>query len=131
MVKFQCHHCKGIMESDGMASGEQVHCGHCEEIVEVPIPLTPGTIVDDFIIKENLGNGVFKCLQMTLDVPVILHTLVTNNSYLIDSFISDAREQAKERKVHVIGKSKDYDNFYFHASMIAEIRVQKPVAFVS
>ena len=131
MVKFQCHHCKGIMESDGMASGEQVHCGHCEEIVIVPIPLTPNTIIDDFIIKENLGNGVFKCQQITLDVPVLLHTLVTDNPHLIQSFIQDAREQAKQQKVHVIGKSQDYDNFYFHASMINEIVIPKPAAFAS
>lgn len=119
------------MESDGMASGEQVHCGHCEEIVIVPIPLTANTIIDDFIIKENLGNGVFKCLQITLNVPVILHTIVTDNSHLIESFIYDAREQAKQRKVHVIGKSSDYDNFYFHASMLSEIHVPRPQAFAS
>ena len=119
------------MASDGMASGEQVHCGHCEEIVIVPIPLTPNTILDDFIIKDSLGNGVFKCLQISLDVPVILHTIVTDNPHLIESFICDAREQAKQKKVHIIGKSKDYDNFYFHASMISEIHVPRPAAFAS
>ena len=115
------------MESDGMASGEQVHCGHCEQIVLVPIPLTPGTLIDDFIIQENLGNGVFKCIQISLDVPVILHTIVSNDGYMVQCFISDAREQAKQRKVHVIGKSSDYDSLYYHASMIAEIKVPKPV----
>ena len=127
MVKFQCNYCKGIIESDGMASGEQVHCGHCEEIVSIPIPLTPGTILDDFIIKENQGNGVFKCLQMSLNVPVILHTIVSNNPHLIQSFIHDARERAQRREVHVISKSTDYDNLYYHASMINEIFVQKPI----
>lgn len=119
------------MESDGMASGEQVHCGHCEEIVTIPNLLSHNTIIDDFIIKENLGNGVFKCHQISLDVPVILHTLVTDKQHLIQSFIFNARELAKERKVHVIGKSNDYDNFYFHASMISEIVVPRPAAFAS
>lgn len=131
MVKFQCNYCQGIIESDGMASGEQVHCGHCEEVVVIPIPLTPNTLVDDFIIKENMGDGVFKCIQISLDVPVILHTLVTTNRYMVESFISDAREQAKMGKVHCIGASNDFDHLYYHASMISEIKVPRPTAFAN
>jgi hypothetical protein len=127
MVKFQCNHCKGIMESDGMASGAQVHCGHCEQIVLVPIPLTPSTIIDDFIIIDNLGNGVFKCLQISLNIPVILHTIVSTDNHIIQAFIDDAREKAKEREVHVIGKSRDFSRLYYHASMIQAITVRKPV----
>ena len=126
MVKFQCNHCKGFMESDGMASGEQVHCGHCEEIVTVPIPLTVNTLIDDFIIQENLGEGVFKCLQISLDVPVILHTIVSTSQYMIETFVSDAREQAKVGKIHCIGQSKDFDHLYYHASMLTEIKVPRP-----
>ena len=119
------------MESDGMASGEQVHCGHCEEVVTVPIPLTANTILDDFIIKECLGEGVFKCQQMSLDVPVLLHTLVSNNPALIQSFIHDARDRAKRKEVHAIGRSSDYGSLYYHASMVDEIVIPRPTAFAS
>lgn len=101
-VRFECSHCRGILEIAECEPGEAVACGHCGSAVAVPESnLAPGALVGDFVLREELGRGgmgiVFLAHQISLDRPAavkILHEQFAADEHYIANFIREARAAA-------------------------------------
>jgi len=79
-MRFQCPFCQGIVAVPNTDLGIECQCGHCSEIVKAPpYRLSPGAIISDFIIMEEIGRGgmgiVYRAHQITLDRPAALKIL--------------------------------------------------------
>ena len=94
-MRFECQNCKKIVAINDSEMGNPVGCGHCHSInVVPPTRFSPGAMINDFIIRETLGNGgmgtVYLAHQLSLDRPVALKILMeqfSRNSEFIVDFI--------------------------------------------
>jgi len=101
-VRFECRHCRGILEIADCEPGEAVACGHCGSAVAVPESnLAPGAVIGDFVLREELGRGgmgvVFLAHQISLDrdaaVKILNEQFAADDRY-IANFIKEARAAA-------------------------------------
>jgi hypothetical protein len=101
-VRFECSHCRGILEIADCEPGEAVACGHCNSAVTVPeTRFSPGAVIGDFVLRKELGKGgmgtVYLAHQVSLDrdaaVKVLLEEFAADEEY-VESFIREARAAA-------------------------------------
>ena len=90
--------------------GTDCLCGHCNEVVSVPLSrVATGSVIADFLILEELGRGgmgiVYLAHQITLDRPAALKILAenyaTDPAFVVD-FIKEARAAAKLNHPHIV-----------------------------
>jgi len=123
-MRFQCPFCRGIVAVNNSQMGEEVQCGHCDEIVTVPNSrLATGAVIADFIIMEEIGRGgmgvVYLAHQISLDRPAavkILQENYANNAEFVVNFIKEARSAAKLNHPHIVqayAVGEDEGIFYF------------------
>ncbi len=101
-MRFECSHCRSILEIGEWEPGEAVACGHCGSAVAVPESrLSPGAMVGDFVLREELGRGgmgtVFLAHQVSLDRKAavkVLHEEFAADEAYIGNFIREARAAA-------------------------------------
>jgi serine/threonine protein kinase len=104
--------------------GEDVQCGHCDEIVSVPSSrLSTGSVIGDFALLEELGRGgmgvVYLAHQISLDRPAALKILqdsYANNAEFVVNFIKEARAAAKLNHPHIVqayAVGEDEGIFYY------------------
>lgn len=123
-MRFQCPFCKGIVSVDNGDVGIDVQCGHCREVVTVPVSrVSAGAVIGDFIIIRELGRGgmgvVYLVHQMSLDRPAALKVLAenyANNAEFVVGFIKEARAAAKLNHPNIVqayAVGEDEGIFYF------------------
>jgi len=123
-MRFQCPFCRGVVSADAKQMGEDVQCGHCDEIVSVPNSrLATGAVIGDFAILEELGRGgmgvVYLAHQISLDRPAALKILqdsYANNAEFVVNFIKEARAAAKLNHPHIVqayAVGEDEGIFYY------------------
>lgn len=123
-MQFQCPNCHGIIAVDNSDMGLTVQCGNCFETVDVPSHrVMPGTVVGDFLILEQIGQGgmgvVFRAHQISLDRPAALKILSAHyvgNAEFITGFIKEARAAAQLNHPHIVqafAVGDDEGVFYF------------------
>jgi len=104
--------------------GQDVQCGHCDEIVSVPnARLATGAVIGDFALLEELGRGgmgvVYLAHQISLDRPAALKILqdsYANNAEFVVNFIKEARSAAKLNHPHIVqayAVGEDEGIFYY------------------
>ena len=109
-MRFQCAFCRGIVSADDKQMGEEVQCGHCDEVVTVPNSrLATGAVIGDFVILEELGRGgmgvVYLAHQISLDRASALKILqdnYANDAEFVVNFIKEARSAAKLNHPHIV-----------------------------
>ncbi|MDD5598733.1 MAG: protein kinase, partial [Victivallaceae bacterium] len=115
---------RGVVSADVKQMGEDVQCGHCDEIVSVPNSrLATGAVIGDFAILEELGRGgmgvVYLAHQISLDRPAALKILqdsYANNAEFVVNFIKEARAAAKLNHPHIVqayAVGEDEGIFYY------------------
>jgi len=123
-MRFQCPFCRGVVSADNKQMGEDVQCGHCDEIVSVPnARLATGAVIGDFALLEELGRGgmgvVYLAHQISLDRPAALKILqdsYANNAEFVVNFIKEARSAAKLNHPHIVqayAVGEDEGIFYY------------------
>ncbi len=123
-MRFQCPFCRGIVAVNNTQVGEEVQCGHCDEVVTVPRSrFASGAVIGDFIILEELGRGgmgvVYLAHQISLDRPAALKILqenYANNAEFVVNFIQEARSAAKLNHPHIVqayAVGEDEGVYYF------------------
>lgn len=123
-MRFQCPFCRGVVSADNKQMGEDVQCGHCDEIVSVPSSrLSTGAVIGDFALLEELGRGgmgvVYLAHQISLDRPAALKILqdsYANNAEFVVNFIKEARAAAKLNHPHIVqayAVGEDEGIFYY------------------
>lgn len=123
-MRFQCPFCRGIVAVDNTRIGQDVQCGHCDEVITVPASrLASGAVIADFIIIEELGRGgmgvVYMAHQISLDRQAALKILQDNyasNAEFVVNFIKEARCAAKLNHPHIVqayAVGEDEGIYYF------------------
>jgi serine/threonine protein kinase/Tfp pilus assembly protein PilP len=123
-MRFQCPFCRGVVAAENKQMGEEVQCGHCDEVVSVPNSrLATGAVVGDFALLEELGRGgmgvVYLAHQISLDRPAalkILQDTYANNAEFVVNFIKEARSAAKLNHPHIVqayAVGEDEGIFYY------------------
>jgi len=123
-MRFQCPFCRGVVSAKNKQMGEDVQCGHCDEIVSVPnARLATGAVIGDFALLEELGRGgmgvVYLAHQISLDRPAALKILqdsYANNAEFVVNFIKEARSAAKLNHPHIVqayAVGEDEGIFYY------------------
>lgn len=123
-MRFQCPFCRGVVSADNSQMGQDVQCGHCDEIVSVPnARLATGAVIGDFALLEELGRGgmgvVYLAHQISLDRPAALKILqdsYANNAEFVVNFIKEARSAAKLNHPHIVqayAVGEDEGIFYY------------------
>jgi len=123
-MRFQCPFCRGVVSADNKQMGEDVQCGHCDEVVSVPVArLATGAVIGDFALLEELGRGgmgvVYLAHQISLDRPAalkILQDTYANNAEFVVNFIKEARSAAKLNHPHIVqayAVGEDEGIFYY------------------
>ena len=123
-MRFQCPFCRGVVSADNKQMGQDVQCGHCDEIVSVPSSrLATGSVIGDFALLEELGRGgmgvVYLAHQISLDRPAALKILqdsYANNAEFVVNFIKEARSAAKLNHPHIVqayAVGEDEGIFYY------------------
>jgi len=123
-MRFQCPFCRGVVSAEDKQMGQDVQCGHCDEIVSVPSPrLATGSVIGDFALLEELGRGgmgvVYLAHQISLDRPAALKILqdsFANNAEFVVNFIKEARSAAKLNHPHIVqayAVGEDEGIFYY------------------
>jgi len=109
-MRFRCPFCQGVVAVGNEDLGIDCECGHCGEVVTVPMSrVATGAVIADFIILEELGRGgmgiVYLAHQITLDRPAALKILADQYAgdpeYVVD-FIKEARAAAKLNHPHIV-----------------------------
>ena len=109
-MRFQCVHCLGVVSIDDADAGQAVGCGHCGGVIMVPpTRLSPGAVLDDFVLQKELGKGgmatVYLAHQLSLDRPAalkILHPHFAQDQAFISDFIQEARAAAKLNHPNIV-----------------------------
>lgn len=110
-MRFQCIHCKGLVDVEDSDAGQAVQCCYCEKVVVVPASrLAPGAVINnDFVIEKELGKGgvgtVFLARQVSLDRAValkILHARFAEDQEFISDFIREARAAAQLNHPNIV-----------------------------
>ncbi len=123
-MRFQCPFCRGVVSADNSQMGQDVQCGHCDEVVSVPnARLATGAVIGDFALLEELGRGgmgvVYLAHQISLDRPAALKILqdsYANNAEFVVNFIKEARSAAKLNHPHIVqayAVGEDEGIFYY------------------
>jgi serine/threonine protein kinase len=123
-MRFQCPFCRGVVSAKNEQMGQDVQCGHCDEIVSVPnARLATGAVIGDFALLEELGRGgmgvVYLAHQISLDRPAALKILqdsYANNAEFVVNFIKEARSAAKLNHPHIVqayAVGEDEGIFYY------------------
>ena len=123
-MRFQCPFCRGVVSAEDKQMGQDVQCGHCDEIVSVPnARLATGSVIGDFALLEELGRGgmgvVYLAHQISLDRPAALKILqdsFANNAEFVVNFIKEARSAAKLNHPHIVqayAVGEDEGIFYY------------------
>ena len=123
-MRFQCPFCRGVVSAENKQMGQDVQCGHCDEIVSVPnARLATGAVIGDFALLEELGRGgmgvVYLAHQISLDRPAALKILqdsFANNAEFVVNFIKEARSAAKLNHPHIVqayAVGEDEGIFYY------------------
>lgn len=125
-IKFQCHECHGIVATD--FDDELVMCGHCEATCQVPKGFGPGVVIDDFAIKQLIGQGgmgdVYLAHQFSLDREVALKILKAKfleDPKFSEEFVQEARAVASLNHPNIIRAYKvgfDQDKLFFAMEMV-------------
>ena len=109
-MRFQCPFCRGVVSVQNSDMGTECRCGHCSEVVSVPLSrVATGAVIADFHILEELGRGgmgvVYLTHQITLDRPAALKILAEqyagDPAFVVD-FIKEARAAAKLNHPHIV-----------------------------
>ena len=116
MIKFVCKNCDGVIAVEKEKPGTEVGCGHCKKVIVVPKPFTPGFVLQDFKVLDKIDDNNYKCLQVSLNIPVTLKIQKLSDGDQNMAFINEGREKAKTLKVHAMGQEGDY---MFQASATA------------
>ena len=128
-MRFQCNHCKSVLDIDDCEYGELVACGQCNAAVAVPMgPTAPGALMGDFLIIKELGVGgmgkVYLAHQVSLDRDVAWKVLSANfaqDAGFIQNFINEARMAAALNHPNIVqayAVNFDADNYYFAMELI-------------
>ena len=123
-MRFQCNHCRALLELDDVQPGEIVQCPTCLSPVAVPESVTsPRALLGDFVIKNLIGNGgmgtVYLAHQITLDRDValkVLHADFSDDTAFIQNFINEARAAASLNHpniVQAVAVNCDEGRWYF------------------
>ena len=123
-MRFQCNHCRALLELDDVQPGEIVQCPTCLSPVAVPETVTsPRALLGDFVIKNLIGNGgmgtVYLAHQITLDRDValkVLHADFSDDTAFIQNFINEARAAASLNHpniVQAVAVNCDEGRWYF------------------
>ncbi len=123
-MRFQCPLCHKLVAVDDSEMGNQVQCGHCNEVVSVPPSrFASGSVIADFVIMKEIGRGgmgvVYLAHQISLDRPAALKILqdnYANNAEFVVNFIKEARLAAKLNHPHIVqayAVGEDEGVFYF------------------
>ncbi len=123
-MRFQCNHCRALLELDEVQPGEIVQCPTCLSPVAVPESVTsPRALLGDFVIKSLIGNGgmgtVYLAHQITLDRDValkVLHADFSDDTAFIQNFINEARAAASLNHpniVQAVAVNCDEGRWYF------------------
>ncbi len=123
-MRFQCNHCRALLELDDVQPGEIVQCPTCLSPVAVPETVTsPRAMLGDFVIKSLIGNGgmgtVYLAHQITLDRDValkVLHADFSDDTAFIQNFINEARAAASLNHpniVQAVAVNCDEGRWYF------------------
>ncbi|MBR3651688.1 MAG: serine/threonine protein kinase, partial [Victivallales bacterium] len=123
-MRFQCNHCRALLELDDVQPGEIVQCPTCLSPVAVPESVTsPRALLGDFVIKNLIGNGgmgtVYLAHQITLDRDValkVLHADFSDDTAFIQNFINEARAAANLNHpniVQAVAVNCDEGRWYF------------------
>lgn len=129
-VRFECSHCRGILEIGEWEPGEAVACGHCGSAVAVPDSrLSPGALVGDFVLREELGRGgmgtVFLAHQVSLDrnaAVKVLHDEFAADEQYLANFVREARAAANLNHpgiVQAYAVGEDEGLYYFAMEYVA------------
>ena len=136
--KFQCSHCKGIVENTFEES--TVLCGHCESLCTMPEEIGPGVMIDDFLILKLLGQGgmgnVYLAHEYALDRQVALKIL--KESFMSDEeykyeFIQEARSVASLNHPNIIQAFKvgEENDIVYFVSEYVEGKNLKDILLIS
>mgnify|MGYP001011947422 CR=1 FL=1 len=109
-MRFQCPLCHKLVAVDDSQMGNQVQCGHCNEVVSVPPSrFATGAVIADFVIMKEIGRGgmgvVYLAHQISLDRPAALKILqdsYANDAEFVVNFIKEARLAAKLNHPHIV-----------------------------
>lgn len=123
-MRFQCPLCHKLVAVDDSQMGNQVQCGHCNEVVSVPPSrFATGAVIADFVIMKEIGRGgmgvVYLAHQISLDRPAALKILqdsYANDAEFVVNFIKEARLAAKLNHPHIVqayAVGEDEGVFYF------------------
>lgn len=128
-MRFQCSHCKSVLDIDDCEYGELVACGRCNAAVAVPMsPTSAGALLGDFLIVKELGSGgmgkVYLAHQISLDRKVALKVLSTSlvqDAGFIQNFINEARMAAALNHPNIVqayAVNADAGHYYFAMELI-------------
>ncbi len=128
-MRFQCSHCKIVLDIEDCEYGELVACGHCNAAVAVPLsPTGPGALLGDFLIVRELGQGgmgkVYLAHQVSLDRDVALKVLSADfarDANFIQFFINEARMAAALNHPNIVqayAVNSDAEHYYFAMELI-------------
>lgn len=109
-MRFQCNHCRALLELEDVEPGEIVQCPTCLSPVSIPDSvMSPRAVLGDFVIKEAIGNGgmgtVYLAHQVTLDRDValkVLHPDFASDTVFIQNFINEARAAASLNHPNIV-----------------------------
>ncbi len=90
--------------------GQPVACGGCHKVVVVPNSRTaPGSIIGDFLIQREVGQGglgtVYLTHQLSLDRPAalkILHERYAEDPVFVTDFVREARAAAQLNHPNIV-----------------------------
>ncbi len=128
-MRFQCNHCKSVLDIDDCEYGELVACGQCHAAVAVPAgPTASGALLGDFLIIKELGTGgmgkVYLAHQVSLARDVALKVLSADfaqDENFIKNFINEARMAAALNHPNIVqayAVNSDAANYYFAMELI-------------
>jgi serine/threonine protein kinase len=57
-MRFQCDHCRAILQIDDTSCGDRIRCAYCHSRVDVPTAyLKPRTVVGEYVVGSHLIDG--------------------------------------------------------------------------
>ena len=134
-MKFQCKNCHGVIISD-IDSGF-TSCGLCGAEWPVPVPLSAGVVIDDFLILKKIGEGGMGNVLLAYDFPLdrnvaikVLKREISKDTELRNAFIKEARSVASLNHQNIVQAYKvdfDEDNNLFFAMEYVEGRTLRHV----
>ena len=124
MIKFLCYNCNKVVSIDECCMGDDVSCGNCHQVVQVPQKLfSKNSIIDnDYIVIKKIGQGgmgiVYLAHQISLNRPVALKVLnkkYSKNKYSVQNLINEARSTSRVSHPNIVHSYAitQYHGIYF------------------